>query len=512
MAGRKQLLQRKQSREAFSLPLNLWEPNQPRYLPTQAAFLADWDVRFRGFGGGLGNGKTSAGVALAFHLSTCFPGNCGYIGRWDGKELIQTTMAEFFRLVPESMFAAQNKQLGYIKFKNQYGGSEIFYGDLKKEEWASSLNLGWFWFDQAEETDEARWNHGVSRLRRIVPILDEKGKGVKGPWGKDLVAPTYGFATFNPEGTNSYLYRFFHPDSPTKKAGYKLYQATTYDGLAAGFVTQDYVDDMLAVFPEQARKRYLEGSWDVFEGKVFGTFDAALHTIPPVTLQPTWDYYVSMDHGLTNPTSVGIWAVTPDGVKIRIREHYEGAGKTVAYHAACTKNLVSDLPKKPVFYVMDPACWAHNQSKDNRVYSVVDEYNEHGVFPVPGQNEWARGYNRINEALAVDPAARHPVTGELGSPRLLCVNTCHNWIREMQNYKWKKARGSVLRNAPDEPIDHNDHAVDETRYLLSLLPTVQVPTTPYVPKDALSIWQANRAQYNPLAAKESYGPTSWMTV
>jgi hypothetical protein len=54
--------------------------------------------------------------------------------------------------------------------------------------------------------------------------------------------------------------------------------------------------------------------------------------------------------------------------------------------------------------------------------------------------------------------------------------------------------------------------VDETRYLLSLLPTVQVPTKEYVPQDALSLWNANRLRYNPLASVESNHPTSWMTV
>ena len=509
MAGRRHLLQKKQDEQGWALPLNLFEPSKPKYLPTQAAFVQDWDGRFRGFGGGLGNGKTSAGSALAYFLSVCFPGNCGYIGRWDGKELIQTTMAEFFRLVPETMFDVQNKQLGYLRFKPQYGGSEIFYGDVKKEEWASSLNLGWFWIDQAEEIDEARWNHGVSRLRRQVPLLDADGVplAVK---GTDLMAPTYGFATFNPEGTQSFLWRFFHPDSPTRKPDYRLYQATTYDGLAAGFVTQDYVDGMLSVFPEQAKKRYLEGSWDVFEGKVFSTFDPHVHLIPPMALCSTWTYYVSMDHGLTNPTSIGVWAVTEDGVAIRIREHYEGGGKPVSYHAACLKNLVSDLPKPPVWMVLDPACWAKNQSVGARVTSIVDEYNEHGVFPIPGQNNWQRGFNRVNEALAIDPTVRHPVTGELGSPKLMAVSTCTNWSREMQNYKWKKARGTVLRNTPDEPVDWNDHSVDETRYLLSLLPGARRESVVVRKESPLDILARLRQNYSPFT-DDLVTSGSWMS-
>lgn len=513
MAGRQQLLKThpSQTQTAFELPVNFYNPQQPKYLPTQANFIQDWDVRFRGFGGGLGNGKTTAGCTLAYQLSTCFPGNCGYIGRWDGKELVQTTMAEFFRLVPPDMFEVQNKQLGYLRFKREYGGSEIYYGDVKKEEWASSLNLGWFWFDQAEEIDEARWNHGVSRLRRMVTLLDEKGRPLTGPDGKDLIAPTYGFATFNPEGTQSFLWKFFHPDSPDRQPDYKLYQATTYDGLAAGFVRQDYVDAMLSVYPEAARKRYLEGSWDVFEGKVFSTFDPHVHVIDPIPLSPTWKYYVSIDHGLKNPTSAGIWAVTPEGIKIRIREHYEGNGKPVSYHAACIQNLVSDLPVKPALMIMDPACWAGTQSRENRVLSVVDEYHEYGIYPVPGHNEWERTYNLMNEALAVDPTIPHPITGELGCPKLLCVSSCTNWVREMSNYKWKKARGTVLRNAPDEPIDYNDHAIDETRYFLSLAPAAVKPEHRPVVLTPLEQVRKMRDQWNPLGSSTWNSGGSWMS-
>jgi len=497
--------------QEFALPINLWDPDRPKYLPTQARFFEDWGTRFRGYGGGLGNGKTTAGAALAYYLSICFPGNCGYIGRWDGKELVQTTMAEFFRIVPQEMFEVQNKQMGYLRFKREYGGSEIYYGDLKKEEWASSLNLGWFWFDQAEECDEERWNHGVSRLRRLTPILDEEGRVLRWPDGTEMVAPTYGFATFNPEGTHSFLWRFFHPDSPTRRPDYQLYQATTYDGLAAGFVRQDYVDGMLSVYPEAARKRYLEGSWEVFEGKVFSSFSVEQHVIEPIPLSPTWTYYASIDHGLTNPTSCGIWAVTPEGIRIRVREHYEGQGKPVSYHAACIKNLMEGLPHKPALQIMDPACWANTQSRENRVFSVVDEYNDHGIYPIPGQNDWQRGFNLMNEALAVNPTVTHPVTGAHGSPKLLAFSTCHNWVREMSNYKWKKARGTVLRNAPDEPIDYNDHAIDETRYFFSTVQqaVTRPPTQPQL--TALQRIATLRATWNPLGNSFEH-PGSWMTT
>ena len=78
------------------------------------------------------------------------------------------------------------------------------------------------------------------------------------------------------------------------------------------------------------------------------------------------------------------------------------------------------------------------------------------------------GFNRLNEALASHPHAVHPVTQALGSPLpALRLQRRTAWIREMQNYKWKRARGTVLRNAPDEPVDYNDHSIDESRYLFA---------------------------------------------
>lgn len=496
-----------QAQGAFDLPLNLFQPDEPRFLPTQSAFVLDWQHQFRGYGGGLGNGKTTGGCALAYYLSTAFPGNRGFIGRWDGKELRQTTMSEFFNLVPEH-FYKKNDQMGFLKFKPEYGGSEIFFGDLKEARGIKNINLGWFWVDQAEEVDQEIWQLLVSRLRKQTKLMGDDGQQLRRPDGSLVYAPTYGFATFNPEGTNSFIWRFFHPDSPEKKAGYQLYQATTYDGLAAGFTTQEYVDAMLAIFPEQARKRYLEGAWDVFEGRVFPDFTVETHVINPIPLKPHWKYYTSIDHGLTNPTAVCLWAVTEHGHCLQIAEHYEGNGKPVSYHAACIKSLKAQVGYPFAVDFMDPACWAKNQSSQNRVYSVADEYNEHGIYPVPGQNNWEAGFNRLQEALRVNPNLPHPVTGERGCSQLLVFSTCQATIKEWLNYKWKKAaRGQAQRNAPDEPQDSMDHALDSTRYFFASRPNVPVIVVAEKADPLAAIHQQMR-DYNPLAEEALVG--GWM--
>jgi hypothetical protein len=77
-------------------------PTQPKEirlnyspLPKQAEFHAS-DARFRFFGGGWGNGKTSAGCVEAFSLAMEYPGSMGLICRKTRPELKATTQHQFF--------------------------------------------------------------------------------------------------------------------------------------------------------------------------------------------------------------------------------------------------------------------------------------------------------------------------------------------------------------------------------------------------------------------------------
>jgi hypothetical protein len=477
-------------------------------LPQQHAFIFDWQYRFRAYGGGLGNGKTSAGCALAWLLSVSFPGNRGLICRWDGKELRQTTMSELRGLIPSTLIEKQNDQMGYLKFKPQYGGSEIIYSDLKELRAIKNLNLGWFWIDQAEEVTDEHWTLLVSRLRKQTPLMDRAGTLLGH-------AKTYGFATFNPEGTNSYLWKLFHPESPDRQADYQLYMASTYDGLAAGFTSPEYVNGMLAVFPESARKRYLDGAWDVFEGRIYPECDVT-HRLTDVSLKPWWKLCESIDHGLQNPTAVGWWAITDpcrhcgSPTYILCDEHYEGGGKAVAYHCDIIKNKREQFkPHTIAVSYLDSACWAHNQSKGEAVFSIADEYREQGVYPVPGAKQWDTAYSRITQLLKPCPGALHPATGAAGSPHLFYLAHCVNFEKEILAYRWKKARGLTLRNAPDEPIDHNDHHMDALAYLVASKPSA--PSSPEAPPlSPLDIFAHQRERYNPLAEPVSSG--SWMSI
>lgn len=468
--------------------------------------MTDWNQPFRAYGGGYANGKTSAGVWCAIYLSYLIPGNRGFIGRYDGKELRQSTMTEFRRLCPAFMLEKQNDQLGYIKFKNKYGGSEILYGDMKED--MRGPNLGWFYIDQAEEVEEDKFHALLGRLRKQTPFPMSDGTTIKWPTGQEVYAPTYGLVTFNPEGRN-WIWKYFHPESPDVQPGHVMYQATTFDGLAAGFIDKSYVDRMLRVYPEHARKRYLEGSWDIFEGRVYPAFDEQIHVLRHIERRPSWLIYESIDHGLQNPTAVQWWGVDEVGNLYLLDEHYE-AEKPVAYHAQVIKSKRQQLGQPIAITYLDAHCWAMDQTKDQHIYSIADEYRDHGIYAVPGQKDWNAAYNRICEHLTADPTHPHPVTGELNSPRLYVAQHCQHFIREMLGYTWKKRRGTVNRNHPDEPSDYRDHHMDALAYFIASRPSSPIRELP-TRASALELYREVRRRYNPLA-EEPAAVGSWMAV
>lgn len=484
------------------------EPIDLTKLPIQGKFVYDMEHRFQAYGGGLGNGKSLGLCLKAWYLSYLFPGNMGFIGRLDGKELRQTTLAEFRRLIPESFVAKRNDQIGYMKFKAQYGGSEIIYGDLKEDTF-NNINLGWFGVDQAEEIDAARFELLVSRLRRKTPLIGQDDKPLTAD-GKTLYAPTYGFLAFNPEGTNSYIWRYFHPDSTERKPGYQLYQASTFDGLAAGFISKDYVDGMLQVFPPDARRRYLEGAWDVFSGRIFPQFDLQVHVVDYVKVLPYWKIYESIDHGIKNPTAVQWWAVDEYGNRFLLDEHYEGDGKPVKYHAEVIKSKRSQFKQPIALTYLDSACWAANQSRGDSVYAIVNEYNDNGIYPVQCQKNWDVGYSRICQGLAVDPNHKHPITDQVGSPKIFISSHCSAFIKEVTGYRWKKSRiTSQLKNAPEEPMDFSDHHMDAWGYFEASRPTSAAPIERRQ-ADVLDRIADRRKKYNPLAGSTERTGT-WMS-
>ncbi len=331
-----------------------------------------------------------------------------------------------------------------------------------------------------------------------------------------IIYNTYGFAAANPEGTAHWLYQLFpglngqHGISrglqdERDRDDYLAVQATIYDGLRAGFVPAHYVRDLENLYRHDSLMwdRYMLGKWVEAEGLVYPEWNRTVHLFTPHTLRfigvpllpGTGSIYEYIDHGLACPTAVG-WIYTENCTcgcnrvnYYLLDEHYEG-NKVVSYHAMQIKQhrLFHGLPIAATY--LDSQAFSKtlmsqvdtDHRRKDELYSVADEYMDHDVLCVPNQKDWNVGYNRIKEALVIDPNHVHPFTGEKGAPHLLISDHCSRFIFEIETYKWKVLKNQLdTEGKPqhkDEPVDGNDHHMDGLNGFLASRPEEYIRFVP----------------------------------
>lgn len=187
--------------------------------------------------------------------------------------------------------------------------------------------------------------------------------------------------------------------------------------------------------------RYVCGKWVVAEGLVYTMFDKAKHIGIPEEL-PAGDWYISIDYGTLNPTSMGLWLKTYSGKSYRVRESYydarkEGASRTDEEHYAELDRLAGGLHINSV--IVDPSA-----------ASFIECIRRHGRFRVrKADNTVINGIRDVSNALQ--------------SGTLHFAPECADTIREFSLYRWDSKR-------PDTAvIKENDHAMDDIRYYVNTI-------------------------------------------
>lgn len=418
-------------------------------LPKQGEFHGA-DAKYRAFGGGFGNGKTSAGCAEATALAIEYPGSVGLIARKTRPELKATTQDTFFNGgrggtegdwegIPQELVKSFNKTEQKLTLIN---GSVIHFWPLDDPAKLTNINLGWFMIDQAEEVSEDMFLMLEGRLR-------QRG------------APRKGIILFNPNGHDWIWRRWVYLKYP----GHHLTHATTLDNPN---LPADYIAT-LAKYPEAWRKRFMEGSFDVFTDQIWPEFDPEVHLINPVPIEPWWECIEGIDHGRRAPTAV-LWAFFDEkGNCFIVDEHYE-AGQRVSYHADKILRRRELLGITPNYTVIDASA---AQKDPNTERSVIDEYWDCGVPTIPSDRHKIARVNRVAEWLRLDPDHPHPITGEYreeGYPRLYIFKNCTELAEHVPGYRWKPQSPTATEDAKEEPLKKDDHDVDTLGYILMTRP------------------------------------------
>lgn len=501
--------------------------------PTQAEFLLD-DSPFCLMSGGFGTGKTTVLCNKVNMFSLGVPNNLGYLGRFDGKALKQTTLQVLIEMLPKNSFT-KNDQAGLLTFKPEYGGSKIVYGDFKDLNDLKNHPLGWFAIDQTEECPKEVWDYLAGRLRRRTPILHEgkrqyrilgvcpKDKGGRhyayyqdtqcrwcnqslppfndrpvsstepAPWDL-LVYKRQGFGVANPEDPSHWLYEYFpglpsyHGVSGPGKPGYKAYHGTIYDGLAAGFIDGPYVHRLEQQYSKDRMMfdRYLMGIWVAAEGLVYKGWSRKDNVIDGWHYDLLLDYgaYEYIDHGLTSATAVG-WVVPREcncGCNktdfFVIAEHYVG-GRGTSYHASCIKTIRTQLQRTILATYLDSQAFSKTQVRNPK--ELLSNPNLDELYSYADQY--------LDEEIFVIPNQKAWEAGYDRITELLVPDDKHKHpvtgrlgAPHLYVYSgctqfireiegYKWKRVKASENYKEEPVDHDDHLMDGLNGFMTSRPT-----------------------------------------
>jgi len=439
-------------------PISKYYTPLPSCLPFHAS-----KHKFRALAGGIGSGKSVAGVWESILMCLRYPGNEHLIGRKTLADLKKTTLLTFFEQCPRDLIYSFNKQDMTLCFRHDERTgkrSVIHFMGVDEIRKAKSLNLGSFFVDEGTEIQVDVYRFLEGRLRN--------------PNG-----PRRGWVCTNVEGKDPILYHHFHPKGKFYKQNHKYWVSTTLDN---PYLPKDYVDDLLSYGDSDNEamrsfvRRYVYADFVVFEGQIYPGFREKTHVIDPIDIPAKWHKYRVIDHGMSHNPTACVWIAVDEDGNVFIYREYEAVGKLIDDNARAIRELSGDEVYEQ--NLCDPSMFNRNQQGKKGWVSVADLYREMGVVMQIGDNSKSR-FERLNALIAVDPNRIHPITGELGAPRLFVTKECPATIEEIESRQWKKLKVTdASSTAKEEARDGNDDHVDCVEYFANYYGMVGFRTTP----------------------------------
>jgi hypothetical protein len=207
----------------------------------------------------------------------------------------------------------------------------------------------------------------------------------------------------------------------------------------------------------QARK---SGRWVHFAGRIYGEFTRETHVVPDSPLprdqneQVTVPVYAAIDPGINKDHQAGlVFAWCDEQGQLEFFHAVKWPDRTVEdiasyFHMFCAEHMFT-----PRWTVIDPAALNRHHVTGR---STQWEYQKHGVWTLPGQNNRQAGFNAVKERLR--------------NGQLVVQASCDDLVNEFYEYRWKTPRG-IREDAPKaEPIKRNDDLLDALRYLVMSMP------------------------------------------
>jgi phage terminase large subunit len=268
------------------------------------------------------------------------------------------------------------------------------------------------------------------------------------------------YYTSNPGGCGHQWFKRLFIDriyqNSEKAEDYVFIPAKIYDNLALMEADPGYVDK-LKNLPDDLRKAFLDGDWEIFAGQFFSEFRKEKHVIAPFTIPDHWRKWRSIDWGFKDHTCVLWYASDEDGRTYVYRELY--INQTLGTEVS---KMVKDLSlgEEIKYTVAGHDMWQKRGTDFNEGESIAETFSNNGVYVEKADISRLVGWNRVREYLA---------DASDSIPHVQIFETCKNLVRTIPLMIYDD------RKTEDMSDGTEDHAVDSFRYGLMSRPLKSKP-------------------------------------
>lgn len=420
--------------------------DQPQPKQRQALLtLSEYPVLF--YGGAKGGGKSWLARYWMLLRRLKYPGTTGVIVRKTYAELSANHIEKFWQEYP-ILRQYYNKSDKVIRLPN---GSLIYFRHLSHVDDVYNF--------QGAEYDDIVVDECTQHSEETFKTLRSSNRTIN-----PNIKPRF-LLTGNPGGIgHGWVKRIFIDrnliEGEEFPEEFGFVQAKVYDNDTLMENDPDYVR-RLEGLPEEKRRMYLDGDWDVFAGQFFSMWRQEKHVIEPrynLKDAPTsWTYRLGLDNGTLRPRAAGLLVQDNDGRVEQIWEYYK-AGETASVAAYNMKAQLEELGILKLLQsqgriIYDPAMRIKNDQTNQASIEVMSSIL--GITAVAGVNDRMQGASVFQDYMNWN---------EFDEPMFKVWNTCRNTVRTLPELVYDE------NGKEDVNTDGDDHIYDADRYALMSFP------------------------------------------
>lgn len=365
-----------------------------------------------------------------------------------------------------------------LRLRPEYGSGVVALRNLDDPAKYRSAEFAGMAFDEVTLLEEWVYNYLQTRLRWVGLPEDE--------WRSRVAT--------NPSGVGHlwvkrrWVDREFLPEERPEHYAFVPAKVQDNPHLPPGYA------ESLAHLPEELRRAYLEGDWNIFAGQVFSEWKKDVHVIKPRTLPKQWFRFRALDYGYEAPSAVGWFAVDDNSPTIYLyRELYQNRLGPAELADAIKQMTPAD--EHISYTTADPSLFRVN---DQTAVSNAEVMASNGVPCDAGVNDRLSGWRMLHEFLR---PFEEIVGGELvTTARLKVFESCRNVVRTLP--------AVVINERRPEDVDTNceDHAADMIRYGVMSRPALQLhPPKPDAEREWQKGWRREFPESDPAPVGRSAG-------